>query len=102
MHILILLLVGLIKFVESCMRVTDCNWTDPCNKYSIIKECNQHEECTVGQPEDSGFELYLEYGKGDDNSYGNMDNQNAVPFQPLACVTPNFKKCYIRFQCTIF
>jgi hypothetical protein len=100
-HVLILLLVALIKFVESCMRLTNCEWKDPCNKYTTVQECYEHKECTLGQPEDSGVEVHFEYGDADDLG-GNMDNANPGIPPPLFCVKKDFKQCYIRMQCAIF
>jgi len=83
------------------MRVTNCEWKDPCNKYKTFKECNEHKECTLGEPEDSGFEVHFEYGDGDDlDDY--MDNVNQGIHPPLFCVKKNFRQCYIRLRCTIF
>ena len=99
-HIVLLSLIALIKFVESCMRLTDCEWTDPCKKYEQ-SECLQHNECTFGLPQDSGIEGQIDYGE--DNDYpGKMDKQYIPPVEPIYCVKKNFKQCYIKIACNIF
>ena len=99
-NIIFFYLITLIKFIESCMRVTDCQWNDPCNNYKLYKECLSHKECTMGKPEDSGGELFIDIG--DDDEIFNDPNQNPPIPPPLACVSKDIKQCYINIRCSIF
>ena len=94
-NITFLLLIALIKFIESCMRVTKCKWKDPCNKYKKYKDCISHKGCIIGKPNDSGVEVNIDIGDG------NTNPNKPIP-SPLVCVKKNFKQCYINARCAIF
>ena len=99
-NIIVLLLIAAIKYIESCMRVTNCQWKDPCNKYTKYKDCYAHKGCTMGQPDDSGGQIYIEIG--DDDEIMSDPNQNPPIPAPLFCVSKDVKQCYVKLSCAIF
>ncbi len=98
--IIIFYLITLIKFVESCMRLTNCQWNDPCNNYKLYKDCLSHKECTIGNPEDSRGDIKIDIG--DDDEILNDPNQDPYIPPTLACVSKDIDQCYIKIMCSIF
>ena len=99
-----LILISLIKFIESCMKLTNCQWSDPCNNYSL-KDCLNHNECTIGSPDDSSVEIRYEHDFGGYNEeiQGNQINQSPTGYpQPLICKDKKIPQCYFKLSCTIF
>ena len=100
LNIILFILIAVIKFIESCMRVTNCQWKDACNKYTNVKDCYANKECTMGKPDDSGGEIYVDIGDADEII--SNPNQNPPIPEPLFCVSKNKKQCYIKLSCAIF
>ena len=103
----VLIIVVLIKYIESCMRLTGCSWgEDPCNKYSDMNACLKQTGCKWGDLEDipeSPVNIEISLGnevkvepKLNDNSPKENPNNNMI----IICQGKNFKPCY--FNCQIF
>lgn len=102
-QMLFLIFISLIKFIDSlCLRLINCEWNDPCKKYFDINECSRHEECTLGVPDDSGFEFHFEYGNGGHSFPEEFSANNGLPHPPLACKKKNFSQCCFNMPCSIF
>ena len=50
---ILLIIVLLIEYIESCMRLTGCSWgKDPCLEYKDMNTCLKQTECKWGDLED--------------------------------------------------
>ena len=104
---ILLVAVNLIKFIESCMKLTGCSWgKDPCNKYTNMAECFKNADCQWGnldEPPDSPIEVGVKFWNGAEPYVHFKDNNNNnVPLAPpiITCKGRNFESCY--FNCAIF
>ena len=103
---LLLLIITLIKYIESCLsryfRLTDCSWSggDPCNQYNA-DECSEHEGCIWDHIEGPNDRLGVgvEVKSGETKvSLNTVDDGR--PIDIIACKGKNYKPCY--FSCSIF
>ena len=96
-------MVALIKYIESCIKLTGCSWSDdPCNKYKTMTECFNNADCKWGNleyPPDSPIELG--FGDGLKPQVQLKDNtQPGPPPYGELCKGRNYEPCY--FYCAIF
>ena len=98
LNILFLILIALIKYIESCMKLTNCEWTDPCNKYLEVEECLKHNECEMGVPQESGFYGHIEYGDDNPNNAIPPMNYGGEIHPPLVCIKKKFSKMLYQYK----
>ena len=108
----ILIIIIIINYIESCMRLWSCSWKDdPCLQYNDIDTCFNHTECKWGnleEPPQSPVNVKVEFGNGVNvgAEFKNNDpnpNQGGNPINPnmnQACNGRNYTPCY--FSCEIF
>ena len=107
-----LVIITLVKYIESCIRVTDCSWgDDPCWEYKDMTSCFSNADCQWGnleEPPESPANLEVRFGgkpgyevgltPKEDNTGG--PNTHQIINGVLTCKGRNFKPCYIN--CSIF
>ncbi len=108
----ILIIIIIIDYIESCMRLWSCTWKDdPCLQYNDINNCFNHTECKWGnleEPPQSPVNVKVEFGNGVNvgAEFNNNDpnpNQGGNPIDPnmnQACNGRNYTPC--SFSCEIF
>ena len=111
---ILLIIITVIKYIESCMRIINCSWgDDPCMKYKDIKTCFQNADCKWGnleEPPESPFSVEVKFGGKPgyevNPAINNQGNNNGGLSTPQiingveTCKGRNFKPCYI--YCSIF
>ena len=110
---LFLIIITLIEYIESCMRLTGCSWgNDPCTKYKDMYSCFNNADCMWGnleEPPESPVNVEIEFGgkpgydiglrpQGGQNNGG--PNVQQIINGVETCKGRNFKPCYIN--CSIF
>ena len=95
-----LILISFIKFVESCMdiKLLNCQWKDPCKKIPL-KECLNHKECTIGDPDDPTFEVSFQQSFG--GYEGNQFQEDNLP-PNFICKDKEKETCHFNIGCSIF
>ena len=107
-----LIIITLIKYIESCIRVIGCSWgDDPYWEYKDMNTCFSNADCQWGnleEPPESPVNVQVSFGgkpgyeigltPKEDNIGGLNDHQIINGIE--TCKGRNFKPCYIN--CSIF
>ena len=108
-----LLIITLIKYIESCIRVIHCSWgEDPCWKYKDMNTCFSNADCQWGnleEPPESPVNVEVSFGgrpgyevclSPTEDNIGGGPNSQQILNGVQTCKGRNFKSCSIG--CSIF
>ena len=112
LKIFLIIIVYTIKYIETCMRLTDCSWgSDPCWNYKDMSSCLKNADCKWGnieEPPDQLVDVQVSFG-GKPGAEVGLAPHNGIEGGPNAqqvingvysCQGKKYKSCSIG--CSIF